>query len=178
MYLSKVTGGPISEAEARELMGTYGVLEQVWLCTLTEKEMYDLPQGIWVKFKYFDECSDAQAVSIALLSPVAYTDQIKGLRDNPRFRLEQPPTPENVRFRNAANTFQAGSPMQRSSPSHNMFSPGRRDQCSIFVGGLPATVTMDGLGLLFMHYGNIMNIEIIRKSSGKTCMLYLPQEYR
>lgn len=158
-------------------MGTYGVLEQVWYCTPTEQEWYGLPKGVWVKYKYFDECRDAQAVGVIPVLPTTYANHMKGLRDNAHFRLEQPPTPENGRFRGAAHTYQAGSPMQRSSPSQTKFSPSRRDQCSIFVGGLPTTSTDDGLGQLFMHYGYIMNVETIRKGSGKSYRVYPVQEH-
>ena len=64
LYLSKVTGDPISEEEARQIMGRYGALERVWFCTQTDKEMFRLPEGIWIMFAFFQDCRDAQAVSI------------------------------------------------------------------------------------------------------------------
>ena len=64
LYLSRVTGGPISEDEAREILGRFGALEKVWYCAKTDTEMFLLPEGIWVMFAFFQDCRDAQAVSI------------------------------------------------------------------------------------------------------------------
>ena len=63
LYLSKVSGGPISEKEAHDVLSCHGPIESVWLCSQTDKEMFRLPDGIWVKFVYFQDCRDAQAVS-------------------------------------------------------------------------------------------------------------------
>lgn len=63
LYLSKVTGEPISEEEARQVMGRYGALERVWFCTQTDKEMFRLAEGIWIMFAFFQDCRDAQAAS-------------------------------------------------------------------------------------------------------------------
>ena len=62
LYLSRVSGGPISETEARDVLSRHGPIESVWLCSQTDKEMFRLPDGIWVKFVYFQDCRDAQAV--------------------------------------------------------------------------------------------------------------------
>ena len=63
LYLSKVIGGPVSENEARNVLARYGALEKVWFCSQTDKEMFRLPDGIWVMFAYFQDCRDAQTVS-------------------------------------------------------------------------------------------------------------------
>ena len=62
LYLSKVNGDSISEAEAVNVLAKYGQLEKVWYCSPTEKEMYHLPEGVWTKFAYYQDCRDAQAV--------------------------------------------------------------------------------------------------------------------
>lgn len=62
LYLSKVAGGPISESEAHQALSRFGALEKVWYCSQTEKEMFRLPEGIWVMFAFFQDCRDAQAV--------------------------------------------------------------------------------------------------------------------
>ena len=62
LYLSRISGGPISETEARQVLSKYGALERVWYCTPTDKEMYRLPDGIWVMFAFFQDCRDAQSV--------------------------------------------------------------------------------------------------------------------
>ncbi len=64
LYLSRVTGGPISEGEARNILSRYGEIEKVWYSSPTESEIFRLPEGIWVMYKLFQPSRDAQAVSI------------------------------------------------------------------------------------------------------------------
>lgn len=68
LYLSRVTGGPISEAEARTVLSRFGEIEKVWYSTPTEGEIFRLPKGIWVMYNLFQPSRDAQAVG--LMSPV------------------------------------------------------------------------------------------------------------
>jgi RNA recognition motif-containing protein len=62
LYLSRTTGGPIREGEARYLLRNCGALEKVWYASDTDLEMFRLPEGIWVMFAYFQDCRDAHAV--------------------------------------------------------------------------------------------------------------------
>lgn len=62
LYLSKVTGATISESEAHQALSRFGALEKVWYCSQTEREMFRLPEGIWIMFAFFQDCRDAQAV--------------------------------------------------------------------------------------------------------------------
>lgn len=66
LYLSRGTGGLISETEARQVLSRFGALEKVWYCSQTDKEMFRLPEGIWIMFAFFQDCRDAQAVSFLL----------------------------------------------------------------------------------------------------------------
>ena len=68
VYLSRLTGGPVDEDEARRALSPYGAIDSCWTSSRTEREMYQLPEGIWVKFEFFQDCRDAQVVS-ALLPP-------------------------------------------------------------------------------------------------------------
>lgn len=68
LYLSKIAGGDISEAEAREVLAPYGAIEKLWYCSQTDKEMFRLPEGVWVMFAFFQDCRDAQAVSFSPFS--------------------------------------------------------------------------------------------------------------
>ena len=63
LYLSKITGGDISEDEARRVLARFGAIEKLWYCSQTDKEMFRLPEGVWVMFAFFQDCRDAQAVS-------------------------------------------------------------------------------------------------------------------
>ncbi|KAL8741398.1 MAG: hypothetical protein Q9190_005989 [Brigantiaea leucoxantha] len=62
LYLSRITGGYISAAEARQALARFGALEKVWYCSQTDKEMFRLPEGVWVMFAFFQDCRDAHAV--------------------------------------------------------------------------------------------------------------------
>lgn len=59
----------MTETEARDLLCQYGPIESCWLSSETEREMYQLPQGIWVKFQFFQDCRDAQSVSLLRMHP-------------------------------------------------------------------------------------------------------------
>ncbi|KAI4110648.1 MAG: hypothetical protein LQ339_001224 [Xanthoria mediterranea] len=157
LYLSKVTGGPIAEDEARQILSRFGAIEKLWYCSQTDLEMFRLPEGVWVMFAFFQDCRDAQA----------------GFRDDQTYRLEQPKMPEDMR--NRLNVRSGVSPMHREmprlSPARYSGSPqaamARRasDMCSIFVGNLPPDATDDKLRELFGMYGRIVHIEIVRKPS-------------
>lgn len=153
LYLSRVTGGLISETEARQVLSRFGALEKVWYCSQTDKEMFRLPEGIWIMFAFFQDCRDAQA----------------GFRDNPTYRLEQPRMPEDIRARLGSRPFQSPqSPLPRPNPSHGFASPQsaiRRaaDLCSIFVGNLPANADEQSLKDTFGVQGHIHKIELVRK---------------
>ncbi len=57
-------GGEITEEQAREILLGRGDLEKLWHSSPTDKEMYRLPDGIWVTFAFFQDARDAQAVSL------------------------------------------------------------------------------------------------------------------
>ena len=135
--------------------------------------MFRLPDGIWVKFVYFQDCRDAQAVSCFLNTPsyLPYTDLSKIFRDHPAYRLEQPPLPEEVRPRQGGRKYPSMSPIQRSTPGRMLPSPqyatrrANADLCSIFVGNLPADAADVQLRDMFSMFGPIINVEIVRKPS-------------
>ncbi|KAL9609965.1 MAG: hypothetical protein Q9167_005293 [Letrouitia subvulpina] len=151
----EITGGRISETEAHQVLARFGALEKVWYCSQTDKEMFRLPEGIWVMFAFFQDCRDAQA----------------GFRDDPIYRLEQPKMPEDIRTRLGSQSHSSSmSHFNRYSPKNGLNSPQatiRRaaDRCSIFVGNLPTDATDEKLQELFGVYGRIIHIELLRKPS-------------
>ncbi|KAL6713555.1 hypothetical protein ACLMJK_009020 [Lecanora helva] len=154
LYLSRVTGGPISETEARKILSNYGDIEKVWYSSQTESEIFRLPEGIWVMFKLFQPSRDAQAA----------------FRDHAHYRLEQPPMADDFRSRIRNPQYQSVSPLRpRQSPGRIYPSPMRRaittDLRSIFVGNLPANINEEQLFHMFDAYGAIQHIEIVRKPS-------------
>ncbi|MCJ1473431.1 hypothetical protein MMC13_002082 [Lambiella insularis] len=139
LYLSRVTGGPISEEEAREVLRGFEPFEKIWITSPTDKEMYRLPDGIWA------------------------------FKDHPKFRLDEPQLPVDIKSR-VDRTNQ--SPLTRVAPSQ-LYSPQLRiwrapDRSSVYVGGLPVAVTQAQLVGLFQNHGKIRGVEIISRpvSSG------------
>lgn len=63
LYLSLVAGGHITEEEALQVLSKFGPVQDLWYASETDREMYRLPEGIWARFEYFQDCRDAQAVS-------------------------------------------------------------------------------------------------------------------
>jgi hypothetical protein len=62
VYLAKVTGGPVTDDEARNVLGRFGAIEETCQTTVADQEMHNLPEGCWVKFRYFMDCKDAVMV--------------------------------------------------------------------------------------------------------------------
>ena len=64
LYISRHNGDAVQEDEVRQLLNPFGAIEKVWLPSETDREMYQLPKGIWVRFAYFQDCRDAHAVRL------------------------------------------------------------------------------------------------------------------
>ncbi|KAL9600611.1 MAG: hypothetical protein Q9219_003044 [cf. Caloplaca sp. 3 TL-2023] len=152
LYLSKITGGRISEDEARQVLARFGEIEKLWYCSPTDKEMFRLPEGVWVMFAFYQDCRDAQV----------------GFRDDPTYRLEQPKMPEDMRARVGGNhngRIQGPRMTARLSTSPQAMMRRTSDSSSIFVGNLPPGTTEDQVREIFGFYGRIAQIEIIRNAS-------------
>ena len=185
LYLSRVTGGPISEREAHSILRPYGAIEKTWYSTPTDKEMFRLPEGIWVTFAFFQDCRDAQAVSLSsnrISQPL--TTSWQGFRDDRHYRLEQPAVPSDIPRRITrpmlpSSSWTVLSPVARPSPNRpSSSSPSRfvkraRDRCTIFVGGLPPHVSQDRLEALFTPFGLVRNCELISKTSATSKFLQI-----
>ena len=78
LYLSRVTGGPVSEIEACNVLSFYGEIEKVWYASPTEVEIFRLPEGIWVMYKLFQPSRDAQAVGTQQYLFVDFTNFLRG----------------------------------------------------------------------------------------------------
>ncbi|KAI9798538.1 MAG: hypothetical protein M1825_005319 [Sarcosagium campestre] len=158
LYLSKLTGGPIAKEEAERVLEVFGQIDRLWWSSPTEREMYQLPDGVWVKYAYFQDCRDAQSA----------------FRDHSFYRLEQPMTAAD----RAAPTRQ--SPVTRPSWNNRVslklepqsvpslpFAAARQDsdRCSVFIGNLPETMTRERLIQVFSNYGNIASVDFVAKPS-------------
>ena len=45
VYLSKISGGPVSEELARGILWGWGSIEELWHSSATEREINRLPEG-------------------------------------------------------------------------------------------------------------------------------------
>ncbi len=174
--MSKLSGDPIDEQEARAQLEHFGAIEAVWYPTKTDTVMYQLPKGIWIQFAYFQDCRDAQSVSRpSLVNPFntlkVFTNRSKAFRDDQVFRLEQPPMPLDLRSR-PLRSGPSISPFNRPSPGKTGLTPqhsmARRDtdSCCVFVGDLSPNVTQKQLSDLFGAYGRVQSMDLISKPSG------------
>ncbi|KAI9703275.1 MAG: hypothetical protein M1836_007841 [Candelina mexicana] len=154
LYMSKLSGDSIEEREARAQLEHFGAIEAVWYPTKTDTVMYQLPKGIWIQFAYFQDCRDAQSA----------------FRDDPVFRLEQPPMPLDLRSRPLRSSA-SNSPFMRPSPSRTGCTPQHpmarkdTDSCCVFVGDLSPNVTQKQLGDLFGNYGRVLSMDLVSKPS-------------
>ncbi|KAL9100380.1 MAG: hypothetical protein Q9163_004238 [Psora crenata] len=153
LFLSKIHGGPVTEEEARKIMAGYGPIETYWFASQTEREMYGLPEGIFLRFAFFDDCRNA---NVSFRDSATHRlEQVKGLDDNRaqlNARMQHPCTP----------------PFPRESPGATISPAAIRheaDSHSIFIGNIPPNMTEEQLGSMFQIYGRIMQCEIIRKPS-------------
>ena len=139
--------------------------------------MYRLPDGVWVMWAYFQGARDAQNVKIMLSKISNATDLSQAFKDHPKFRLEEPALPTEIKSRvDRMNQ----SPLTRLTPGQSYESPQLRmwrapDRSSIYVGGLPLSVTQTQLCSLFQAHGRVKGVEIISKPviNGKHVALYV-----
>ena len=109
---------------------------------------------------------------VALLSRSNYTlTAWKAFRENHTYRLEQPAMPADIKTR---LNRQSMSPTNRFSPGRAVFQPQMAalrkvtEDCTIFVGSLPPTVTQEQLMRFFGGFGHIRSVEIIAKPSANS----------
>ncbi|KAI9888784.1 MAG: hypothetical protein M1814_006289 [Vezdaea aestivalis] len=147
IYMSKLNGGPVSIKEALEELQQFGSIENSWYPSQTDREIYRLPEGIWLKFGFYQACRDAQ---------VAF-------RDHPIYRLEQ----SDHRFRSNAGSFAPptrGRPYRQVRPQRG--PPSALEGKAIYVGNLPPSITEVDVAAIFGAYGNIVgDIHISRRTS-------------
>ncbi|KAK5172477.1 hypothetical protein LTR04_002403 [Oleoguttula sp. CCFEE 6159] len=163
LYASRHNGEAVHEDEVRRLLAPFGAIEKVWIPSETDREFYQLPKGIWVRFAYFQDCRDAHAA----------------LRDDPVFRFEQKQEPSRSRPALAANAAQTngtnhahayqqigfGSPSPRRGVAA-IASPRYNDEGhAIYLGNLPPDLTQQDLLQVFGKYGPILSAQVISRTS-------------
>ena len=61
--LARLTGGPVHDGEARGVLEAFGAIEETAPVSVADQEATGMPEGIWVKFRYWNDCKDAMVVS-------------------------------------------------------------------------------------------------------------------
>lgn len=64
LYVSRHDGREVKQEDVRKLLEPYGSIEKIFVPTETERELFQLPSGMWVRFAYFQDCRDAYAVGV------------------------------------------------------------------------------------------------------------------
>jgi hypothetical protein len=64
MYFSRVDGGKVTWEEVERVLRPFGAIEDTWEISKSDMEILRLPEGIWVKYVYWQDCRDAMAVSV------------------------------------------------------------------------------------------------------------------
>lgn len=145
------------------MLDGFGPLEKIWIATPTDKEMYRLPEGVFVMWMFFQGARDAHNVRSSFLDLPHYPlTSAKAFKDHVKYRLDEPALPAELRNRGNRTNL---SPLSRvhlyESPQLRMTrSP---DRVSLYVGNLPMTVTQGQIYGLFQVYGSVQGIEIISK---------------
>ncbi|KAI9784739.1 MAG: hypothetical protein M1816_000742 [Peltula sp. TS41687] len=153
VYLSRLSGAKVSENEARELLSQYGEIDHCWFCTETERQMYQLPEGIWVKFGYFQDSRDA----------------LSALRNGETYRLEQPSSPVEVlqRRTTGVRALALRPAMSLSQRVANMtlrtaMVPINYSR-SIFIGNLSSFTTERRVTDICSEYGEVHAVEVVTR---------------
>ncbi|KAI9674968.1 MAG: hypothetical protein M1817_001374 [Caeruleum heppii] len=154
LYLSRLTGGPVSEEAARDILRNHGAIDSCWWSSRTERELYHLPEGIWVKFAYFQDCRDA----------------LSALREDTQYRVEQPATTPEQRGphdRQSPLTRPNWTPriITRTNNTHDNSFMREVDRRSVYVGNLPEGITREEVIQEFSQYGKVMLAELIAKAA-------------
>ncbi|KZF20498.1 hypothetical protein L228DRAFT_29236 [Xylona heveae TC161] len=156
LYMSKVLGGRITNQEAHSVLQRFGPIEKTWEASPTEQEIYQLPDGIWVKFAYYQACRDAQSA----------------FRDDQEYRLDQPPTPPDAPSKQGRSMYSlTSSPFKEPSPGaikyweRQAIAKKNEDVCTVFVGDIPSEVTQEEIIDFFGQYGCVVSAQIISRPS-------------
>ena len=124
---------------------------------MSQQELANLPDGVWVKFRYFLDCRDALLVRPVGRYNVFLADTSQALRSHDHYRVEQH-SPEEILQR-----IQSVTP-----PSATPKAPQRRplpvcDLKSIFVSDVPVDINHRQIDDLFSVYGAMTKLVIIRR---------------
>ncbi|KAJ9605598.1 hypothetical protein H2200_010255 [Cladophialophora chaetospira] len=139
VILSKLDGSPVSEAEARGILERFGSLELVAAATTPNRRDGGMTNAMYVRFAYYLDCRDALR-------------QFDNHRNT--YQLFMAPSLEpRIRVNPDGNAVVRGFQQPRSAI----------DVKSIYVGNLPEGVSKEELAEYFSAFGNVLNVNTMRK---------------
>jgi len=150
LYISRKDGKEPVEEEVRELLTKAGPIEKIFAPSETDMEKHRLPQGLWVRFAFWEDCRDA----------------LKAHRQNPTYHLDHEDDSGKAGVFSPKRLFDRhqGSPM--SSPMH--CDPNIHDPRALFVGQLPGSVSRTEVEDIFRVYGPLQSVTVnTRHNAGK-----------
>ncbi|KAI9885679.1 MAG: hypothetical protein M1823_002548 [Watsoniomyces obsoletus] len=147
LYLSRLTGGPVSEEEARAAFTGRGEIERCWVSSNTERAMYQLPEGIWVQFHSYEECRDARSA----------------FRRHPEYRVDSPPSAIDASPR---GLMPHGTSAQTAQAARLRLLP-TVDASSIFIGNLPENATHAEVASMVSAIGPVRSVEVVRRPGNR-----------
>ncbi|KAI9819383.1 MAG: hypothetical protein M1826_001132 [Phylliscum demangeonii] len=158
LYLISANGTFVSQERAQELLSRFGPIVQMWPSSYTEREIFKLQQGVWVKFGYYQDY--AEALEASLPARTAF-------RGHSSYRLFYPsnmgPTGPTVPGRNLFN-YDRTRLRSRNAPRYQQhLSNEERTRRSVYVGNLPQRITKDALAAIFAPMGQINSIIIVER---------------
>ncbi len=165
VLLTRHTGGPITDEEARGVLEFFGDIEETCPISVADQKFANLPEGRWVKFAYFQDCADAQFVRFPSFADCLELTSSQAFKHHEYFRLVTHRA-ENAR---PARLRPNNSPFIRNrNPARIHDQPRARpglvpDALAIYVGDLPLDVTHDQIRSLFGQFGAIVSLDLLHK---------------
>jgi RNA recognition motif. (a.k.a. RRM, RBD, or RNP domain) len=163
--LTRHTGGPVSDEEARNVLERFGAIEETCPISVGDQKVANLPEGRWVKFAYFQDCCDAQYVcSLSCFSHGHNLTLSQAFKHHEFFRLVIHRADDARARRNRPNN----SPFRNRTPGrlHNQSSATSSwvpDAHAIFIGDLPMDATDDQVRQVFQAFGHIVSLNVLRR---------------
>ncbi|KAJ9618257.1 hypothetical protein H2203_009173 [Taxawa tesnikishii (nom. ined.)] len=155
LFVFKHIGGYLNTAEVLRILQQYGPIERSWPASETEREMFQLPEGLFVRFTYYDDCRDAK----------------QALRQHPTYRFDQRKDPSLPR-----TTFNRASRFARRSVGNGQLVTSRPEvdwsKTELWLGDLPGDVETWELEAFLAGFAGYEGVQIRKNKTGHYCFAY------
>lgn len=166
VLVTRHTGGPVSDEEARGLLGRFGAIEETSPISVADQKVTNLPEGRWVKFAYFQDSRDAQDAFKHNEFYRLLHHRTEEIRAHRYHRQDVQP----LRYRLNNPQFCGRPPAYIRNQSH-FNPPSVPENLSIFIDHLPHDVTREEIEEVFGRYGIIESLKMRRKLGGNSEVL-------